>query len=187
MRAHQFEIRRRHSARVLLRRLLRFALCDSERSIPCPVMHRLDDIPGVAETTLAAEQIADPPADAPPAPWRAQARAISWLARPDHGAGTALSEALPAALGKNIRPLLTIGSMISYDDTPVGPYCEVLAMVVLRRGGSVFTHVPFIAVDSRALAPRQLMWCATNPAPETQLLVRMRLKYRAVSTKLRCS
>jgi hypothetical protein len=113
-------------------------------------MVRLSEIPGIAETTLTQEQIAGLPANAPPAPWRARARAVSWWARPDHRARAALSEALPSALGRNVNPLLTIGAMITYDETPVGPYSEVLAIVVLRRGAGVFTHVPFIAVDSRA-------------------------------------
>jgi hypothetical protein len=113
-------------------------------------MLRFAETPGVAETTLTQEQIASLPADAPPAPWRARARAVAWWARPDHRARAALSEALPSAPGTNVNPFLTIGAMISYGYTPVGPYSEVLVLVVLRSGARVFTHVPFIAVDSPA-------------------------------------
>jgi acetoacetate decarboxylase len=107
-------------------------------------------IPGVAETTLTAEQLALLPDEAPAAPWRVRARGVFWWSRPDQRARAALRDVLPAAVGPDARPLLVIGALVGYTDTPVGPYSEVLAMVVLRRGATVLGHVPFIAVDSPA-------------------------------------
>jgi hypothetical protein len=40
------------------------------------------------------------------------------------------------------------GALISYADTPVGPYHEVIGMVIVRHGARLLVHVPFIAVDS---------------------------------------
>jgi hypothetical protein len=42
------------------------------------------------------------------------------------------------------------GALISYTDTPVGPYHEVIGLVTGRRGLRTVVHVPFIAVDSLA-------------------------------------
>ena len=110
----------------------------------------LTAIPGVAESTLAPETRAALPADAPPAPWTARASAICWWRRPDAPAIAALRAALPPPIIEGATPLLTIGALLTYEDTPVGPYNETLGLVVLRRGARVFTHVPFIAVDSPA-------------------------------------
>jgi hypothetical protein len=43
-----------------------------------------------------------------------------------------------------------IGGLISYDDTPVGPYDEIVGVVGLVSGRGVSATVPFIAVDSPA-------------------------------------
>jgi hypothetical protein len=107
------------------------------------------NLPGVAETGLSPDQLAELPATAPPAPWTATACGIAWWARPDTRARAALRDALPTAL-RDAQPLLTTAAMITYTDTPVGAYSETLALVVLRRGTTVFAHVPFIAVDSLA-------------------------------------
>ena len=107
-------------------------------------------IPGVPETALAAEALSELPPDAPPAPWTAHASAICWWQRPHERATDALRAALPAAIIEGATPLLTVGALLAYTDTPVGPYNEALGLVVLRRGPRVFTHVPFIAVDSPA-------------------------------------
>lgn len=62
--------------------------------------------------------------------------------------------ALPAArsaLRPGLRPGLpvTVGALLRYLDSPVGPYAELLAApVLLRGGGLVRATVPFIAVDS---------------------------------------
>jgi hypothetical protein len=103
-------------------------------------------VAGVAETTLTAEQLARLPDEAPAAPWKVRARGIFWWTRPDQRARAALRD----VVGADARPLLVIGALVGYTDTPVGPYSEVLAMVVLRRGATVLGHVPFIAVDSPA-------------------------------------
>ena len=101
----------------------------------------------MSTTTLPAD--ASPlPSEAPPAPWRAHACGIVWWTRPDRPARERLRDRLAPALGTEITPLVCVGALLDYDDTPVGSYREVLALVVIRRGADVFTHVPFIAVDS---------------------------------------
>ena len=108
------------------------------------------ELPGIAETALPAGLMADLPADAPPAPWNVRCRAAIWWTRPDRTASAALKDVIPAAIGAAATPLLTVGAMVSYEETPVGPYSEVLAAVVLRKGSSLSGHVPFMAVDSPA-------------------------------------
>jgi hypothetical protein len=102
-------------------------------------------LPGV-ETGLTPADVARLPDEAPSAPWRARARGLFWWRR----ATPAAADVLPAALGSGLRPLATIGALISYDETPVGPYSEIVGIVLVRRGRRVFGHVPFIAVDSAA-------------------------------------
>lgn len=83
------------------------------------------------------------PERTPAPPWPCRVRATAWWhrARPQ----------ARAVLPPGVRPGLpvTVGALIEYLDTPVGPYREVLACPLLLRGGSlVHTTVPFIAVDS---------------------------------------
>jgi hypothetical protein len=106
-------------------------------------------VAGVPETCLTEEMLARLPAEAPPAPWRAQADGLIWWARPDRGAAAAIRASLPPALGQS-SPLTTITALLSYSHTPVGAYDEILTLLVLRQRGTVFTHVPFIAVSSPA-------------------------------------
>ena len=47
-------------------------------------------------------------------------------------------------------PLLTIGAMLRYEDTPVGRHAEVMAVTLIRGRRGPITHCPFIAVDSPA-------------------------------------
>ena len=117
-------------------------------------------VPGVAETALAAEARGELPAHAAPAPWTARAAAICWWRRPDARATAALRAALPAQIIEDARPVMTVGALLAYSDTPVGPYNETLGLVVLRRGTHVFTHVPFIAVDSPASVVAGRVNCA---------------------------
>lgn len=106
----------------------------------------LAGIPGVAETAVPPDLLAKLPPDAPQAPWQARAHGIVWWTRPNRDA---LADALSPGLG-NITPLFVVAAMLSYQETPVGPYSEVMAIVIARRGGDVFAHVPFITVDSPA-------------------------------------
>jgi hypothetical protein len=48
------------------------------------------------------------------------------------------------------RVATVVGGLISYDDTPVGPYDEVVGLVGLLSSRGVTATVPFIAVDSPA-------------------------------------
>lgn len=75
----------------------------------------------------------------PPPPWPARVRATLWWHR-------ATAEA--RALGPSPSLPLTVGMVVEYLDSPVGPYREVLASPVLRRTVLPTMAVPFIAVDS---------------------------------------
>ena len=73
--------------------------------------------------------------------------AVVWF----HRAAPGAQERLPAALrGRRSLPV-TVGALIRYRETPVGPYHEVLASpVVLSGPKGPEAAVPFIAVDSLA-------------------------------------
>ena len=109
----------------------------------------LTDIAGTAETRLTPEVLAQLPEHPASAPWHGSARMLVWWSRLDPARASTVAELLPAPL-RAARPLATIGALVSYQDTPVGPYDEVIAGVLLRQGSGVFAHVPFIAVDSPA-------------------------------------
>lgn len=80
-------------------------------------------------------------------PWPATVRATLWWHR-------ATDEAV--ALGGQASTIkMTVGMVVDYLDSPVGPYREILASPVLRRPGGGLgmmprLSVPFIAVDSAA-------------------------------------
>jgi hypothetical protein len=70
-----------------------------------------------------------------------------------HRATPTARELVPAALRPG--PPWTIGAFVTYLDTPVGPYSEILASPHLLAGSLARrvlarVHVPFIAVDSLA-------------------------------------
>jgi hypothetical protein len=96
-----------------------------------------------------AESNVDPgtvPVSSPP-PWPAEVRATLWWHR-----STDRAKAL-APQGSVIP--MTLGMVVEYLDSPVGPYREILASPVLRRPGGGLglmprIAVPFIAVDSAA-------------------------------------
>ena len=75
----------------------------------------------------------------PPPPWPARVRATLWWHRPTAAA---------RSLGPSPSVPLTVGMVVDYLDSPVGPYREVLASPVLRRALLPTLAVPFIAVNS---------------------------------------
>ena len=97
----------------------------------------------VAESAI---EPGDVPISSPP-PWPAAVRATLWWHRSTEQA---------KAIGPKGPVLpITIGMVVDYLDSPVGPYREILASPVLRRPGSGLgalprMSVPFIAVDSAA-------------------------------------
>lgn len=107
-------------------------------------------VPGVPETTLSSSVIAELPDGVAGAPWRARARGLFWWKRLDSAGLAAASAALPPELGSDLRLRAAAGALISYFDTPVGAYHEVIGLLVARRGLRTIVHVPFIAVDSLA-------------------------------------
>jgi hypothetical protein len=105
---------------------------------------------GTPETALPNEDLVALPPSAPPAPWRVTAAAMLWTGRPDERARAAIDAVVPKEVSAGATPIVTVGALIRYLCTPVGRYREVLGAVVYRRGATVFTHIPFIAVDSPA-------------------------------------
>jgi len=93
-------------------------------------------VPGLPETAVPADVLDRLPAGSPPPPWRLPARSVVWLSR-----GAAPLPGAPALP-------VTVGAVVEYLDSPVGPYREVFAGTLLRRLGLPAVHVPFIAVDS---------------------------------------
>ena len=104
----------------------------------------LRSVPGVPESELDAQTLAALPDDAPPAPWDCTCQAIVWVARASAAAGDAVD---PEVRGAG-RPLVVIGAMVRYLDTPVGSYDEVLGAVGVLSGRRLRGSVPFMAVDS---------------------------------------
>jgi hypothetical protein len=79
---------------------------------------------GVPQTELAGD-VALPDA-APPAPWRTSMRAVVWQALPNRAARSAAGPV-------HGRPAAVLGGLIAYDDTPVGPYREIVGPLADRQ------------------------------------------------------
>jgi hypothetical protein len=110
-------------------------------------MTALGEIEGVAESALAGEDAARLPRESAPAPWDVRLEAVVWW----HRAAPGAAAQLPAALRGRPTVPLTIGALIRYLDSPVGPYHEVLGSpLLLAEGPLPAAVVPFIAVDSLA-------------------------------------
>ena len=102
-------------------------------------------LPGTPETVLDRGGLDALPASAPPAPWPLVYSAIVWVGRAPRRA----ADWLPPAVRRAGRPMGAVGGFVRYASTPVGPYDEVFAgVLVAGRGGGL--HVPFMAVDSAA-------------------------------------
>jgi hypothetical protein len=105
-------------------------------------------LPGAPETALRREDLATLPDSAPGPPWRVSAHVLIWAARAGERARSAIQELVPQEVSAHATPIATLGALIRYLDTPVGRYSEIIGAVVYCRGGTVFSHIPFIAVDS---------------------------------------
>lgn len=105
----------------------------------------LTDLPCVPESAFPEGLIL--PDSTPGAPWICRVEATVWWHRATPAAAALLDPSLP------LGPRFTVGAFVTYLDTPVGPYNEILASPHLlagavRRGVLARVHVPFIAVDS---------------------------------------
>jgi hypothetical protein len=85
--------------------------------------------------------------DVAPAPWAVVLDAVVWF----HRAAPGAAAHLPAPVrGRRTLPV-TVGALIRYRETPVGPYREVLGSpVLLAEWPLPAAAIPFIAVDSEA-------------------------------------
>ncbi len=106
----------------------------------------LTGVAGVPECLLSRTLLASLPDSTTEAPWTLSCSAVLWTARPT----AAARAALPAQL-RGSRAVVVVGGMVRYLETPVGPYDEVVGIVMAREGrtGS-WGHVAFMAVDSPA-------------------------------------
>jgi len=109
-------------------------------------VHPLQAIAGVPESELPDADAARLPDASAPAPWATVLDAVVWF----HRAAPDAAGRLPETRGRRTLPL-TVGAMIRYRDTPVGPYHEVLGSpVLLAEWPLPAAAIPFIAVDSAA-------------------------------------
>jgi hypothetical protein len=110
-------------------------------------VHPLQEVAGVPESVLADADAARLPAGSAPAPWDTVLDAVVWF----HRAAPGAADWLPRSLrGRRVLPV-TVGALVSYRETPVGPYREVLGSpVLLAEWPLAAAVVPFIAVDSLA-------------------------------------
>ena len=92
------------------------------------------------------------PARRRPAPWATVLDAVVWF----HRAAPGAAERLPAALrGRRSLPV-TVGALIRYRETPVGPYHEVLASpVAARRPARARRRSCRSSRSTRCLGPRR--------------------------------
>jgi Acetoacetate decarboxylase (ADC) len=117
--------------------------------IPISVMIKaldeaLASIAGVSESQLSRHVAAGLPDSAPGPPWDCPVSSVFW----SHKAKPGAEEALPEVLRGSPRVPVTIGALIRYIDSPVGPYSEVIAAPAFVRRPFPQAHVAFIAVDS---------------------------------------
>ncbi len=86
-------------------------------------------------------------AEAAPAPWRLEVAGVVWAHRAVPGAARFHQPGLPYDRAVPV----TVGGLMRYPDSPVGPYVEVWASPTpVLRGGELSLGVPFMAVDSDA-------------------------------------
>jgi hypothetical protein len=112
---------------------------------------RLPALAGLPESALDERMASRLPPDAPAAPWTCRCDALVWSALPRRPRGP-----LGAAID---LPVAVCGALLSYSDSPVGPYREVLGLLAGTRAIRPSAFVPFLAVDSPAsLVGGRLNW-----------------------------
>jgi hypothetical protein len=99
------------------------------------------DLPCLPESRLPAGLAEQLPDSTPGPPWACRVRAVIWVQR--------ATAPLPqgSRWAGRVRAL-TLGAVVNYLESPVGPYREVFAGPLLRGSLLPVVHVPFIAVDS---------------------------------------
>lgn len=101
-------------------------------------------IPAAPESALTQALAGRLPETAPAAPWRCTFDGLVWVQR----CGAGVASVLPAPLGQGASARWLVGAFVHYTDSPVGPYSEVFAALLLREGYRFVLHTPFMAVDS---------------------------------------
>jgi hypothetical protein len=116
-----------------------------------PLMPPLDTaelalIPSAPESVLSPAVARRLPPTAPTAPWRCTFQGVVWLQR----VGAAAASMLPVGLQRGRALPWLVGAFVHYTASPVGPYSEVYAGLLVQKGFRVVAHIPFMAVDSLA-------------------------------------
>ncbi|MEU4384139.1 acetoacetate decarboxylase family protein [Promicromonospora sp. NPDC023805] len=102
---------------------------------------RLQSAPESVLTPALARRL---PASAPLAPWRCTFSGFAWVQR----SGPAVRAVLPAPFRRGALGRWLVAAFVHYEDSPVGPYSELLAAVLVRERSRLSLHTPFMAVDS---------------------------------------
>src|SRR5215218_8188801 len=102
---------------------------------------------GTPESELTDAAAARIPASSPAAPWSVTAQGAVWLHRATRtGRDRAAADAAP----RGVLPV-TVGAVLRYDETPIGPYGEVLGAPAFSAELPLpAALIAFIAVDSAA-------------------------------------
>lgn len=106
--------------------------------------YELPFIPAAPESAMPPGVSDRMPDTAPLAPWQCTFDSFLWVQRAGDGVGSVLPEPLHGSGSVH----WIIGAFVRYTKSPVGPYSEVYAGLMMRTGGRVVTHMPFMAVDS---------------------------------------
>lgn len=112
--------------------------------LPALASDELPFIPAAPESLMPPGMAERLPVMAPAAPWQCVFGGHLWIQR----AGAGAAAVLPEPLRQRSRPRWVVGGFVRYTDSPVGPYAEVYAGLVVRSGSRLRAHVPFMAVDS---------------------------------------
>ena len=103
-------------------------------------------IPSAPESVLTPAAARRLPPTAPAAPWQCTFDGVVWLQR----VGAAAASVLPVRLQRGRALPWLVGAFVRYTASPVGPYSEVYAGLLVQKGFRVVAHIPFMAVDSLA-------------------------------------
>ena len=99
----------------------------------------LASIAGVPESQLSRHVAGGLPESAPGPPWDCRVSAVYG----SHKAKPGAAEILPKVLRGSPRVAVTIGALIRYIDSPVGPYREIVAVPAFVRRPFPQAHVAF--------------------------------------------
>jgi hypothetical protein len=127
---------------------MEYATCRTEAHVSTQLAplssNELARVRSAPEAVLAPDLVRLLPETAPAAPWHCTLSGLVWVQR----SGPAAGSVVPAPLRRSALDRWLAVAFVHYEDSPVGPYSELLAAFLLRRGPRLVLHTPFMAVDS---------------------------------------